>query len=148
MEYREVVAHLAPCGLDCGRCADYSGGEIRALSGRLQELLGGGYSRLAAMRAAAKPEFAHFSEFAAVLAALAGASCSGCRGDSVNCPLHCHAKTCHREQGVDFCFQCGEYPCDKQFEGRLRDRWRGINDRMKEIGAVAYYHEQSKLPRY
>jgi len=50
--------------------------------------------------------------------------------------------------GVDFCFQCREYPCDGQFEDRLRDWWRTINDRMKEIGAVAYYDEQSKLPRY
>ncbi|AZK59757.1 hypothetical protein [Candidatus Desulforudis audaxviator] len=32
-------------------------------------------------------------------------------------------------------------------EGLLR-RWRRMNDRMREIGVEAYYHEQKKSPRY
>ncbi|MDT8902254.1 DUF3795 domain-containing protein [Anaeroselena agilis] len=147
MEYHEAVARLAPCGLDCSRCADFRDGEIRALSARLKELLGN-YQRLAAMKAAGRPEFAHYGQFAAILDSFAAAPCSGCRGDNVTCPLDCTAKTCHKDNGVDFCFQCGEYPCDKQFEGKLRDRWRSINDRMREIGAAAYCEEQGKLPRY
>ena len=147
MEYREAVARLAPCGLDCSRCADFSQGEIRALSGRLRELLGN-YRRLAAMKAGMRPEFAHYDEFVALLESFASAACSGCRGGNVTCPLDCSARTCHKDNGVDFCFQCGEYPCDKQFDGRLRERWRTINDRMKEIGVAAYYEEQNKLPRY
>lgn len=147
MDYREVVARLAPCGLDCGRCADYEGGEIRQLSARLGELLGN-YRRLAAMKAAGRPEFAHYEQFTAILASLAAGACSGCRGDRVTCPLICRAKSCHRDKGVDFCFQCGEYPCDGQFEGKLRDRWRAINDRMRQIGAEAYFEEQNRLPRY
>ncbi len=147
MDYQEVITRLAPCGLDCSRCADRQDGEIGALSARLQELLGN-YQRLAAMKAAGRPEFAHYEQFATVLAALARPACSGCRGDHVTCPLDCAARTCHREKGVDFCFQCGDYPCDRQFSGRLRERWQTINDRMKEIGPAAYCQEQAKLPRY
>lgn len=147
MEYREAVTRLAPCGLDCSRCADYREGEISALSTRLRELLGN-YRRLAAMKAGVKPEFAHYDQFVALLDAFSAAACSGCRGDHITCPLDCAAKTCHKDNGVDFCFQCGRYPCDKQFDGRLRERWRSINDRMKAIGVEAYYEEQNKLPRY
>lgn len=35
MEYSEVLKHLAPCGLDCVRCADYEQGEIKKLSTKL-----------------------------------------------------------------------------------------------------------------
>ncbi|NLI12559.1 MAG: DUF3795 domain-containing protein [Peptococcaceae bacterium] len=65
-----------------------------------------------------------------------------------DCPIICEAKTCYREKGIDFCFQCGEYPCEKQFSGRLRERWKEKNDRMKEIGVVEFYYEQKNLPRY
>jgi hypothetical protein len=147
MEYGDAVARLAPCGLDCSRCADYGRGEIRALSARLKELLGN-YRRLAAMKAGVRPEFAHYDEFVALLETFASVSCSGCRGDHITCPLDCAAKTCHKEKGVDFCFQCGDYPCDRQFDGRLRERWRAINDRMRVVGAAAYCEEQAKLPRY
>jgi hypothetical protein len=147
MEYQEVVGRLAPCGLDCHRCADYEEGEIRELSARLVELLGN-YRRLASMKALSQPEFDHYDHFAAILRLFAQGRCSGCRGDHDVCPLNCTAKTCYKERGVDFCFQCGEYPCEKQFEGKLRERWRAINDRMRQIGPEAYYAEQSKLPRY
>ncbi len=38
MEYSEVSKHLAPCGLDCIRCADCEQGEIKQLSSRLSQL--------------------------------------------------------------------------------------------------------------
>lgn len=143
-----MLKHLAPCGLDCARCADYEHGEIKKLSNRLIQLLGN-YKPVAKMKMDSKPIFSNYSKFEEILASFSEASCSGCRGDNVQCPLTtCSAKTCHKEKGVDFCFQCPEYPCDRQFSGRLRDRWMKINDRMKEVGVVEYYYEQAKLPRY
>ncbi|HUW65281.1 MAG TPA: DUF3795 domain-containing protein [Spirochaetia bacterium] len=148
MEYEEVLGHLAPCGLDCARCADYEHGEIKLFSQKLVQLLGN-YGRLAQMKAEGMPMFNGYPQFKEILDGFTQASCSGCRGDNVQCPLTtCSAKTCSKEKGVDFCFQCSEYPCDKQFSGRLRDRWKQINDRMKEIGVVEYYYEQVNLPRY
>lgn len=147
MEYQDVLKQLAPCGLDCGRCADYENGEIKDLSTNLIRLLGN-YGRVAKMKAEAKPLFNNYAQFEEILTAFSQASCSGCRGENVLCPITCAAKTCYKEKGVDFCFQCGEYPCEKQFSGRLRDRWKDINDRMKAVGVVQFYHEQKKNPRY
>jgi len=148
MKYEDVLQHLAPCGMDCNRCADYQNGEIKHLSQRLADLLGY-YKPVAKMKAEGKPIYNNYPDFEEILKSFANASCSGCRGDNVQCPLTtCSAKTCQKEKGIDFCFQCHEYPCDKQFSGRLRERWKNINDRMKEIGVSEYYCEQLKLPRY
>lgn len=148
MEYNDVLRHLAPCGLDCARCADYEHGEIKQLSLRLMQLLGN-YKPVAKMKTEGNPIFSGYPQFAEVLTSFSNSSCSGCRGENVQCPITtCAAKTCYKENNVDFCFQCNEYPCEKQFSGRLRERWRYINDRMKEIGAVEYYYEQFKQSRY
>lgn len=148
MQYAEIVKHLAPCGLDCGRCADLRGGEISVLASRLLGLLGN-YGRVAALKSQERPEFAGYGQFEAVLAGFSAAACGGCRGDNITCPLDCLAKTCSREKGVDFCFQCAEYPCEGQFAGiPLRKRWMALNDRMKEIGVEAFYEEQLQTHRY
>lgn len=56
MDYNEAVERLAPCGLDCSRCADYAGGEIQKLSTRLGELLNG-YLRVAKVKESITPVF-------------------------------------------------------------------------------------------
>jgi hypothetical protein len=148
VKYAEILKHLAPCGLDCGRCADLDGGEIQALSTRLRELLGN-YGRVAALKAGGRPEFAGFEEFQAVLESLGQGSCGGCRTDRVTCPLDCLARTCSREKGVDFCFQCPDYPCEGQFAGMpLRKRWMQLSDRMRQIGVEAFFEEQLATHRY
>jgi len=132
MEYKDVLKYLAPCGLDCFRCADFENGEIKQISSKLNQLLGN-YKRLAKMKAQKEPLFEGYSQFEKILTLFTNSSCSGCRGENVKCPIDtCSAKTCHKENNIDFCFQCKEYPCVKQFTGRLRERWRYINDRMKE----------------
>ena len=57
--------------------------------------------------------------------------------------------TCHAEKGVDFCFQCDEFPCEKtHFDADLKRRWVQMNNRMKEVGVEAYYEETKDAPRY
>jgi len=52
-------------------------------------------------------------------------------------------------KGVDFCFQCDEFPCEKtNFDPDLKRRWFQMNTRMKEIGVEAYFEETKDLPRY
>ncbi|NPV93284.1 MAG: DUF3795 domain-containing protein [Firmicutes bacterium] len=147
MDYQEAVRRLAPCGLDCSRCADYAGGEIKELSARLAELLQG-YLRVARVKAGQKPAFAGYPQFEEVLATFSRAACSGCRGDNVLCPFDCTACRCTREKGVDFCFQCGEFPCSREINPVIRERWLSFNQRMKEIGVVEFYQEQSRVARY
>lgn len=147
MEYKEAVKRLSPCGLDCSRCADYAGGEILELSSRLVELLSG-YLRVAKVKECQKPVFAGYPQFEEVLMTFSQAACSGCRGDNVLCPFECIACACSQEKGVDFCFQCGEFPCSKEIDPLIRERWLNFNRQMKEIGVVKFYQERSILPRY
>lgn len=147
MDYQEAVRRLAPCGLDCSRCADYSGGEIKELSVRLAGLLKG-YLWVARVKAGIRPVFAGYPQFEEVLVEFSQAACSGCRRDNVLCPFECVACMCTREKGVDFCFQCGEFPCSREINQVIRERWLNFNQRMKEIGVVEFYKERSRLPRY
>ncbi len=147
MEYQEAVRRLAPCGLDCSRCADYADGEIRKLSMRMGELLNG-YRRVAKVKESIKPLFAGYPQFEEVLKSFSQAACSGCRGDNVFCPIECVAGVCTREKGVHFCFQCDEFPCSKQIHPQIKERWQRFNLRMNEIGVEKFCEEQSKLSRY
>ncbi len=94
------------------------------------------------------PALAAYSEFGQILGLLAGASCAGCREGGSSLPF-CAARTCFKEHGVDFCFQCPEYPCERNdYPANLVQRWRACNDRMREIGAERYYEESLSRPRY
>jgi len=150
VDYSDVVNQLTPCGLDCGRCADFKGGEIRELSTKMIELLGN-YTRVAQMKAATKPEFEHYDEFLAILNSFSQASCSGCRLEEsvrlMSCPIDCPLKDCSAK-GVNFCFQCQEYPCENLSNSGFGEWVRQRNDRMKEIGVAAYMEERLKEPRY
>ena len=38
--------------------------------------------------------------------------CNGCKSNVVaTCSQECEIKACAEEKGIDFCFQCGDYPC-------------------------------------
>jgi hypothetical protein len=53
------------------------------------------------------------------------------------------------EKGVDNCYQCNEFPCEKSnFDENLKSRWINMNKRMKEIGIEKYYEETNDKPRY
>jgi hypothetical protein len=147
MEYAEVTKRLSTCGLDCSRCAEYDQGEIKELSEKMLELLSG-YARVAGMKADQQPVFKHYKQFEDILKALSLATCAGCREINNSCPVKCTAKRCHKEKGVDFCFECSEYPCENPIFAPLKERWRNNNDRMKKIGVTEFYCEQAKLPRY
>ena len=143
----ELRDKLSVCGLDCARCADYENGEIRILSARLADLLRG-YERVAGLKSMKNPQFNNYPIFLEFLKHFTQASCGGCRSENLRCPIECHAKTCPQQKGIDFCFECNDYPCDNQFEGKTRERWLERNNRMKETGVDSYYLEQSNLPRY
>lgn len=145
MDYKGIVAVMAPCGLDCSRCAEYKDGEIRQTSAKLVELLGS-YQRVASLKETVYPVYHAYPQFMELLHIFAKGHCGGCRSDENYCPVDCPAKTCHRKKGVDFCFQCQEFPCDQTMP--TGERWLSFNHRMKEIGVEAFFVERNKLPRY
>lgn len=145
--YQEVVERLAPCGIDCERCVRYKDGRVRRAATDLGEALAG-FENMAPRVADRLPALKEYGRFAEILDLFTQADCAGCR--AAGCPLpFCAARTCYREQGVDFCFQCADYPCDRnQYPENMSERWRAYNDRMREVGAEQYYQESLDKPRY
>ena len=147
MEHPRILDDLAPYGLSCRKCFANSQGEIAGLSTQLQERLGS-FDIYAERFSAFLPAFEDYAPFEELLAYLAQGHCDGCRQGTYLWP-DCGVAACYREKGVDFCFQCDEFPCEKtNFDPDLKRRWLEINNRMKEVGVESYYQETKDLPRY
>jgi len=147
MLYKDILNHLAPCGLNCHKCFANSDGEIRNTSMKLQNLLGS-FDIYAERFSSFLPIFKKYPSFKALLTYLTENNCPGCRKGS--CLYHdCGVRNCYKAKKVDYCFQCDEFPCKKtNFDSHLERRWKQINNRMKEIGIEAYYQETKKISRY
>jgi len=147
MEYEEILNDLAPCGLSCRKCFANTKGEIGRRSNELQKLLGN-FDVYAERFSAFLPEFKNYPEFKEMLGYLAQGDCKGCREGACKLP-DCGVHACYREKGIDFCFQCHEFPCERtNFDPHLQERWIQMNNRMKEIGVEGYYEETRDQSRY
>lgn len=145
--YEEVVERLAPCGIDCERCVRCAHGSVKQAAQDLAESLTG-FEKMAPRMADHVPALAQYSGFVEVLDFFSQADCEGCRAGGSQLPF-CATRTCFAEKGVNFCFECDEYPCERnQYPQNLAERWRACNDRMRDVGAVAYYRESLGKPRY
>lgn len=145
---REMILNdLAPCGIDCSRCVVYKGGVIQKSSTELKKALTN-FERKAEDFARMVPELEHYKEFTRILDFFTNPTCNGCRnGDSRN-PA-CKINTCFKEKGVDFCYECDDYPCDKNsFNNEFKKKWIRINNSMKEMGLENYFRESKNKPRY
>lgn len=147
MKRKELRRVVAPCGLDCGRCLSNPESPISRLSSELRMELGG-FAAMAERFAGMDPAFAGYPGFAAVLDRFADAGCTGCR-DGKCLLATCGVQDCAPERGVDWCFECADFPCDRtNLPPMLQERWRRNNERMREIGPEAYLAEIRKKPRY
>jgi len=146
-QYQEILRHLAPCGLSCSKCFAYSEGKIREHSAKLKALLGS-FDKYAERFQKFLPLFKNYPPFKELLSYLAQGDCLGCRKGTCKYP-RCGVFHCSKLKGVDFCFQCVEFPCEKSnFDPDLKRRWIEMNSRMKEIGIEAYFEETRDEPRY
>ena len=147
MESSEILNILAPCGLNCKKCMANTNGDIKRHSTMLKELLGS-FDNYAKRFSKFLPVFGNYPQFKGLLNHFTQGNCSGCRKGDCRYP-NCGVASCYRQKGVDFCFQCGEFPCEKtNFDPDLKARWIKMNYRMKEIGVQAYFEETKDLPRY
>lgn len=147
MDTNTLLDEIAVCGLDCSRCVSRKDGEIQKLSKSLSTALEN-FEMKALELAAFVPAFQDYDAFLAVLQVLTNGSCEGCRsGQCLN--KGCVAKECHKEMGVDFCFQCAEYPCIRNhFNPALERKWKANNEAMKALGLSEFYAQSKKHPRY
>jgi hypothetical protein len=143
----QAVKDLAPCGIDCSRCAYYENGKIVLLSRELNENLVN-FESMAEKTKEFVPAFNHYEQFLAVLKHLSKGSCPGCRfSDKPNC--QCSINECHKKEKVNFCFECSKYPCNPTtYNESLIKKWKENNDTMKKIGIYNFYIAQKEKPRY
>ncbi|MBI9083254.1 MAG: DUF3795 domain-containing protein [Desulfobacterales bacterium] len=147
MKYKEILDHLAPCGLNCSKCFACTRGDIANHSRELKSLLGN-FDVYADRFSKFLPAFKDYPPFKRMLDHLAEPDCKGCREGTCKYP-NCGVVDCYREKGVDFCFQCEDFPCENSnFDPHLKARWISMNRRMKEIGVEAYFEETKDLCRY
>jgi hypothetical protein len=147
MRYDDILKTLAPCGLNCTKCQAYSKGEIKKHAMELKRLLGS-FDTYAERFSKFLPVFKNYPAFKELLNQFGEANCKGCRQGDCKYP-NCGVASCYKQKGVDFCFQCNEFPCDKtNFDPNLRTRWLAMNKRMKEIGVDAYFEETKDQSRY
>lgn len=143
----KILQTLAPCGLNCRKCFAFNEGEIKALSRRLEELLGN-FDPYAERFSGFIPVFENYPSFKYLLHFLTKGDCSGCRRGNCKYP-DCEVIKCYQNKEVDFCFQCSEFPCNKtNFDPDLKKRWLQMNNEMKSIGIEAFFEKSEKLPRY
>jgi len=125
----------------------YTKGDIAFHSKKLQDLLGN-FDVYAERFSAFTPEFKDYPPFKKMLSYFAAPDCIGCRQGTCKYP-NCGVADCYKEKGVDFCFQCDDFPCNKtNFDPHLEKRWLQMNMRMKDIGVEAYYEETKDMCRY
>ncbi len=147
MNYQDIKQILAPCGLNCKKCQAYAAGDIKQHAQELKKLLGS-FDSYAERFSRFLPVFKNYPAFKELLQQFNEANCRGCRQGDCKYP-NCGVAPCSGQKGIDFCFQCTEFPCENtNFDPDLKQRWVRMNQRMKEIGVEAYFLETKDLPRY
>ncbi|MFH1914044.1 MAG: C-GCAxxG-C-C family (seleno)protein [Pseudomonadota bacterium] len=143
-----VRSRLAPCGLLCSTCLAFDGGPIQQSASALKAALGDNFAPYAERFAAMNPAFGNYAAFSELLDFLASGSCAGCR--EAGCLFKaCAVPGCARERGVDYCFQCADFPCDRHgMPAPLAERWQANNEAMRHLGPAPWFFTRHPKPRY
>lgn len=119
---------VAPCGIDCGICELYTCGHDHEL-----------FNRLVAMEMPREK-----------------LPCDGCRSVIGKCPVIgevCETYKCTLEKKVEFCFDCGEFPCEKLHPAANRSEILPHNMKVfslctiKRIGLAAFVEKSAEIKR-
>lgn len=141
---------IAPCGLCCETCFAHVNGDIRKLSIQLKEKLGNFHINAKRFETLLdEPIFEKYADFKEMLDYLAAENCHGCRNEQCRLFKNCGVRLCHQNKGVDFCYQCDEFPCDRtNFDESLYKGWMTINEIIRKKGIKTYSEKAKMRPRY
>lgn len=147
---KNILNALSPCGISCEKCFAYADGEIKKSSIKLKEKLGNFEPYAKRFETLLNnPIFSKYPDFKVLLDHFASENCKGCRKENCKIFTACGVRGCHQEKGVDFCFQCDDFPCNNtNFDENLHNRWIKLNYEIREKGIEAYYAETKDKPRY
>ena len=144
----EILKNIAPCGLWCGKCFAFKDSDITKQARALAEALGENFKPYSEMFGNTLPEFNNYDTFRDLLDLLAEEKCDGCRNQKCMF-FDCRVRECVIEKGVDFCYECDEFPCQNHnFSKRLAKIWQNNNEEMKEKGIGEYYEKTKPRHRY
>ncbi len=124
MKKTELLSAVAACGIDCINCPMHEKNITEDLKNRVAAMMGKDPDEMI---------------------------CHGCRSDkrAAICPADCSTLTCSREKGVDFCFECPDFPCEKLNPAsdraeRLPHNLKVYNScRMKKMGPEKWLEEDA-----
>ena len=146
----ELLNKFGPCGLSCEKCFAFHNSQIKIHAEQLKINLGefDAYAnRFVSLLE--EPAFTKYPDFKEVLNVFAAGNCLGCRKQVCHLFQECKVRNCYKEKGVDYCYECEEFPCEKTgFDENLIQRWRNINQKIRKIGLENYYLEIMDRPRY
>lgn len=146
---KKELERIAPCGLHCGKCFAFSDGDIHAASNQLRTNLGCFEPYAERFVSQLDPVFENYPAFRQMLDYFADASCKGCRYEKCKFYKNCKVRSCTSEKGIDFCYQCEEFPCNHSgLDVNLHSRSVQINKTIKAIGIEKYYEKVKDEPRY
>ena len=150
MTEEAIKETIAPCGLCCETCFAHVKGDIRKLSIQLKEKLGNFHVNAKRFETLLEePIFKKYPDFKEMLDYFASENCHGCRDEQCKLFKNCGVRPCHQEMGVDFCYQCDEFPCDRtHFDESLYKGWVAINEIIREKGIETYCEKARRRPRY
>lgn len=146
----DLLHKFGPCGLLCEKCFAFEWGPIKEHAKELKHNLGefDNYAKRFTTLLN-EPVFSKYPIFKEFLNLLSVTSCKGCREQECHLFSGCKVRECYKAKGVDYCFQCPEFPCGNTgFDENLEQRWLKINNKIREIGVENYYNEVKDKPRY
>ena len=146
----KILNALAPCGISCEKCFAHTDGDIRRYSLKLREKLGNFEPYAKRFETLLNnPVFNKYPDFKSMLDHFASETCNGCRKENCRLFTNCNVRSCYSEKGVEFCYQCADFPCEKTgFDEHLHKRWIQLNNEIREKGIETYYTETKDKPRY
>jgi hypothetical protein len=150
MTSKQIMAAIAPCGLNCVKCFAHVDGPIRKHSRKLLEALGN-FDAYAERYVTLlnEPVFKNYQSFKQMLEFFAAKKCQGCRNEQCKLFAECGVRKCHQQKGVDYCHECAEFPCgNTNFDERLYGVWLAVNQKILDVRLDAFHEKSMARPRY
>lgn len=150
MEKEEILQRVAPCSLMCHTCEAYEKGVICESARRLLKYMDG----VKEFHEKHNPSFVErYRIFEEELERCSSGICSGCRNrEHHGCSIKgCFILDCTKDHDVDFCGECGEFPCNKVselFEEEVYIQWLNGNKTIKDSGIDAYWLSRCDKSHY
>lgn len=157
MDRETMREHVAPCSLLCYTCPGYKDGAIAACARKLCSYFDGYYDfNDAHMPAQHRSRLESFAAFHARLEGYTKRSCPGCRNHpqpGSGCIEGCVIPSCTKAQGIDFCAECRDFPCDRVdaafgSNAVIRADWLRGSERIRAVGLAQYYDEKKDVSHY